>query len=69
MAGHVIPSTDNFVHNQRDGSKELDLSALKDIGFNDFERLILVAVVGSAGSCLYACQCIELVFEGYKEGT
>lgn len=65
----MIPSADDLVHNQRDGSQQADLSALEDIGFNDFERLILVAVVGSAGSCLYACQCIELVFEGYKEGT
>lgn len=51
----MIPSADDLVHNQRDGSQQPNLSALEDIGFNDFKRLILVAIVRSAGSCLYAC--------------
>jgi hypothetical protein len=33
----VIPSADDLVYNQRDGSQQPDLSALEDIGFNDFE--------------------------------
>jgi len=67
LAGHVIPSTDNLVHNQRDGSQKADLSALEDIGFNDFERLILATKIGRGCSCLYACICIESVFEDTEE--
>ena len=54
MAGHVIPSTDNLVHNQRDGSHKSDLSALEDIGFDDFERLVLITRVEGGDSCPYA---------------
>lgn len=53
IVGHVIPSADDLVHNQRDGSQQPDLSALEDIRFNDFQCLILAARFGSAGSCLY----------------
>ena len=63
MTGHVMPSTDDLVHNQRDGSQQPDLSTLKDMGFNDFERLILIARAGGGGSCLYACSCIRSVVE------
>lgn len=54
IVGHVIPSADDLVHNQRDGSQQPDLSALEDICFDDFQCLILAARFGSAGSCLYA---------------
>lgn len=67
MAGHVIPSTDNLVHYQRDGSQKPDLSALEDVGFNNFERLILATRIGRGCSCLYACICIESVFEDTQE--
>ena len=61
MTGHVIPSTHDLVHNQRDGSQKPDLSALEDIGFNDFERLILATKIGRGCSCLYACMYIKSV--------
>lgn len=67
MTGHVIPSTDDLVHNQRDGSQQPDRSALEDIGFNDFERLIIATRIGRGCSCLYTCICIESVFEGTDE--
>ena len=61
--GQMIPSTNNLVHNQRDGPQQPNFSALEDIGFNDFERLILVPIVEFAGSCLYACICIESILK------
>lgn len=55
IAGHVIPSADDLVHNQRDGSQQPNLSALEDIGFNNFKRLVLVTRVRCGNSSLDAC--------------
>ena len=61
--GQMIPSTNNLVHNQRDSPQQPNFSALEDIGFDDLERLILIARVGRGDRCLYACICIESLSE------